>query len=612
MITSDIEELNISDLNEFEGDASTMLTENAKGLWRKVTFDPNKDVSGTVHPFGFQNNEIVSASNVDDSFVQRVSEGNSYVDTFYDFSTGIPTWGIQTSDSATFRWEPSQQQAGNGTDPRIDVDRAGNAVMLFKNTNQNDLRVRRYNAASQSWSSITVLDTLLSSGTSPDIKLSASGIAIAVWVHNTGLGRVIQAAYYDPVTLSWTSNIDLSLPTATADFEPHVAINDNGDGIAVWNAYQDNNTTLIQAAHFNGATKTWQGFPTNLTFSNESFDSRVGIDNNGNVIAIWTHSPFGTGGSTYIESSTYDPVTDTWSNPVIISGNPDHATLPDLSVTSNGDAMAVWIDNTGNNQHILRANKYSRSTKTWKTIEYDIDLINSNLTPVKVAMSNIGTAIIVDSDQVTGVSGLYNIEAYHYDPTTDLWDVAPKILEQTTFSSASPQVAMDDVGNGVAIWVQTNGQNYYIESSTYMEVSQKWSLPDQISTVESNVYTPQVVAKQGSQGLSAINFAAAVWEFIDGDGNPRITGSPATINPHIITANDSKISFAFRKVQEVGEPEVDTDAATKFYVDNAIAALNQVFMETLQNQGFLKEKPEKKKENPSKEVKKKVKKNTKK
>ena len=73
MITSDIEELNISDLNEFEGDASTMLTENAKGLWRKVTFDPNKDVSGTVHPFGFQNNEMVSASNVDDSFVQRVS-----------------------------------------------------------------------------------------------------------------------------------------------------------------------------------------------------------------------------------------------------------------------------------------------------------------------------------------------------------------------------------------------------------------------------------------------------------------------------------------------------------------------------------------------------------
>ena len=158
---------------------------------------------------------------------------------------------------------------------------------------------------------------------------------------------------------------------------------------------------------------------------------------------------------------------------MIISGNPDHATLPDLSVTSNGDAMAVWIDDIGTNQHILRANKYNGSTKNWKPIEYDLDLINSNLYPVKVAMSNVGTSIVVTSDQITGVSGQYFIEAYHYDPTTDLWDVASKILAQTTFSSASPKVAMDDVGNGVAIWVQTNGQDYYMESSTYIEVSQK-------------------------------------------------------------------------------------------------------------------------------------------
>lgn len=609
MITSDIEELNISDLNEFEGDASNILTENTKGLWRKVTFDPNKDISGTVHPFGFQNNEMVSASNVDGSFVQRVSEGDNYVDTFYNFSTGIPTWGLQTSGSATFRWEPSQQQAGNGTNPKIDVDKAGNAVLIFKNTVQNDLRVRRYNAASQTWGSITVIDTLPASNVAPDVKLSASGIAVAVWVHNTGLNRVIQAAYYDPATLSWTSNIDLSFPIATSDFEPHVAINDNGDAMAVWNSSQSDSSTVIQAARFNGTTKSWQGIPTTIKFGNDSFDSKVGIDNNGNAIAIWTHSPNGQGGVFYIENSNYDPGTDTWSNPVTISGNPDHATLPDLSVTSNGDAMAIWIDDTGNNQHILRANKYNGSTKTWKTIEYDLDLINSNLYPVKVAMSNFGTAIVVTSDQITGVSGKYNIEAYHYDPTKDLWDVAPKILAQTTFSSASPQVAMDDVGNGVSIWIQTNGQDYYIESSTYLEVSQKWSLPDQVSTAESNVYTPQVVAKQAIFGIS---FAAAAWGFVDNNGNPRITGSPATINPHIITANDSKVSFAFRKVQEVGEPEVDTDAATKFYVDNAIAALNQIFIETLQNQDFLKEETVKKKENPTKEVKKEVTKNTKK
>lgn len=49
------------------------------------------------------------------------------------------------------------------------------------------------------------------------------------------------------------------------------------------------------------------------------------------------------------------------------------------------------------------------------------------------------------------------------------------------------------------------------------------------------------------------------------------------------------MSFAFRKVQEVGEPEVDTDAATKFYVDSAIIAANMVFLENLNEHGLLKE-----------------------
>ena len=607
MITSDIQELNISDLNEYEEDRAVILTENQGGFWRKLTLDPNKSVTGTASPFAYQDNEIVSASNVNESYVQRVSEGEAYVDTFTDFSSGIPTWGLQTSDSATYRWEPSQQQEGNGINSKIDINKIGNAVLIFQNTNQGDIRVRTYNRSNQLWSSTTTLDTLPSLYPDPDIKLSDSGIAIAVWVHDTGLGRVIQATYYDPDTLTWATAVDLSLPTATADYEPHVAINENGDGIAVWNHYQDNNTTLIQAARFDGATKTWQGFPTNITSGNESFDSRVGIDNNGNAVAIWTHSPYGTGGLTYIESSTYDPLSNTWSSPVIISFAANHATLPELSVTSNGDAMAVWIDDLGNNNYPLRANKYNGSTKTWRSIEWDITSLRSNAYPAKVSMSNFGTATIVIENPIVNVSGQYYIEAYNYDPNTDLWSTG-EIITQTTNPLASPQVSMDDLGNGVAVWIQENGQDKYLESSTYLRVNKTWSLPDQISTIEVSISNPYVIAKSGVSGL---NFAGASWEFIDTNGNLRITGAPATINPHIITANDSIVSFSFRKVQEVGEPEVATDAATKFYVDSAIAAAIPALMETLQKQGLLKEgalEALNKKADPAKEEKKEAKK----
>lgn len=47
MITSDVDELNIDDLNPFEGDPSVLLTENPEGLWKKLKFDPT---SATQNP----------------------------------------------------------------------------------------------------------------------------------------------------------------------------------------------------------------------------------------------------------------------------------------------------------------------------------------------------------------------------------------------------------------------------------------------------------------------------------------------------------------------------------------------------------------------------------
>lgn len=602
MITSDIEEINISDLNEFEGEASTMLTENSKGLWRKVTFDPNKNTTGTCYPFSYQENEIISTTNINESYNNRISNGIQHIDMYYDFSSGIPTWGLQASDSATFRWSPSSI-GGEGGDPTITGDSNGNAFVIWKHANGSILS-RNYDAATQTWLPNTSLDVL---GSSPDIAMSESGIVVAAWVHNAGLSRHIQAAYYDPGTATWTSNINISVPTATEDSNPRVAINDNGDGIAVWESPQFDGSVVIQAALFNGATKTWQGFPTMISNSGNSLNPKVGIDNSGNIIVIYRYE-VGTSFNFTIDATYYDVVASTWSIPTIISFNPSHA-FPveffDLSVTSNGDAMAVWLEEYTNIQK-LESNKFTGSTKTWKSVPYDMALPKNNQTPVKVSMSNLGTAIAVFSDELVSVPGNYYTKAIKYNPSIDSWET-PEILTQTSNINASPQIAMNDMGNAVAVWVQTDSTNYFMESSTYQEVIKKWSLPDQMSSSEQSIFSPQVIIEN--------NLAASVWRYIGSGGAGRIAGAPGIINPNILTANDSKVSFAFRKVQEVGEPEIETDAATKFYVDNAIAAANQVFIEMLQSQGLLKEdalETMKQKSAPIKKEKNEVKKTTKK
>lgn len=580
MITSDIEELNISDLNEYQKDRALLLTENEEGYWRKLTLDPNKSVNGTGSPFAYQDNEIISTSNVNESFVQRISSGEDYLDIFYDFSTGVPTWGLQTSDSSTFRWSPSNIGTDGG-DPQISGDMQGNAFAIWTATN-NSIRARRYDAATQSWDGVTATILTGGPGSNPDISLSESGIAIAVWEFNTGLSQIIQARSYDPDTQTWSSVITLS-DLGENDFDPHVYINDTGDGVAVWSSAQSGNV-IIQASLFDGTTKTWNGAPTNISsISGFNTNAKSGIDNNGNIVAIWNYD-FST--TNILQYATYDKATTTWSTPSNLTNNPNDAYFPDLSVTSNGNAMAVWIESIGGGIYNVNANKYNGSTKNWNPSPYTIDTISSNfIYSPQVAMSNLGTAVAVWHIQVSTNPISYSVKASYYDNNTNTWATSES-LANTSISNPSPRVGINDKGNVAAIWLQTDGQdpfvqNYFIQSSTYQNVIKTWSLPDQISDTEPNVYTPQVEVKG--------NRAIAVWGYLPSDMTPRIGGAPGIINPHILTANDSIVSFAFRKVQEVGEPEVDTDAATKFYVDSAIAAANMVFLKNINEHGLLKE-----------------------
>lgn len=59
MITSNLEELNIHELNSFEGDTSLLLTENPKGLWKKLVFDPKETVTTTSNVLTYQDEKIV-------------------------------------------------------------------------------------------------------------------------------------------------------------------------------------------------------------------------------------------------------------------------------------------------------------------------------------------------------------------------------------------------------------------------------------------------------------------------------------------------------------------------------------------------------------------------
>lgn len=164
-------------------------------------------------------------------------------------------------------------------------------------------------------------------------------------------------------------------------------------------------------------------------------------------------------------------MTATWSLPTIVSkdGTAPETPFLDLSMTSNGDAMAVWLEEYSNTQ-ILRSNKFTGSTKSWRSSTRQISYVNNSLTPIKVSMSNYGSAITLFTDQLTNISGQYYIKASHYKPDSDMWEI-PIVLDQTNITESFPSVDMNNSGDGAAIWIKEVPTGVAIYSSSYQEVT---------------------------------------------------------------------------------------------------------------------------------------------
>jgi len=59
MSTPDLKETTINELNPFEGDTSLLLTENPKGLWKKLVFDPKETLPTTANVLTYHEDKIV-------------------------------------------------------------------------------------------------------------------------------------------------------------------------------------------------------------------------------------------------------------------------------------------------------------------------------------------------------------------------------------------------------------------------------------------------------------------------------------------------------------------------------------------------------------------------
>jgi hypothetical protein len=180
--------------------------------------------------------------------------------------------------------------AGDASGPKIAIDANGNALAVWDQGDgtRQSIWVNRYTAGS-GWGSATLLETD-DAGTAgdPQIAFDANGNALAVWFQSDGTRANIWASRYTAGS-GWGGATLIETDNAGAALIPQLAIDSNGNALAAW-AQQDGTRYNIWANRYT-AGAGW-GTATLLETDNTgaAFVPQIAIDSNGNAIAVWNQS----------------------------------------------------------------------------------------------------------------------------------------------------------------------------------------------------------------------------------------------------------------------------------------------------------------------------------
>lgn len=195
----------------------------------------------------------------------------------------------------------------------------------------------------------------------------------------------------------------------------------------------------------------------------------------------------------------------TWTTPVQLSKDGQNAAIPQIAVDGVGDAIAVWQrPNDNGTFFFIQAAVYTKATTSWST------------TPVIISL-----------------------------------DPAETVEPQEGRDSLNPQIAVDSVGDGIAVWRRFNGSFYIVQAAHYTKATNTWGTPINLSADGQSALDPQISIGSGDDAI-------VVWERLDVTDNLyEIQGSAYTKATTTWAAVDVISDTGFNAVNA----QVDVNAA---------------------------------------------------
>ena len=285
----------------------------------------------------------------------------------------------------------------------------------------------------------------------------------------------------------WLAPQDLSVVSGTNVLPPRVAVDPQGNAVAIWlKPIGSTGSAVVQVAQ-RAANGAWQGPIDVSSTARDGSEPEIALDSSGNAYALWPNSD---GVNVRVEAS-FRPAGGSWQAPVEISAAGRNAAVPRLAVDAAGTAIAVFQRYDGTNQIIQAAVRPAGGG--WQAAT-NLSAAGRDAFQPAVSVNPQGAAVAV-WQRSNGTNLM--IQASSWAPG-GAWQ-APVDLSATGQDGIQPQVAVDPNGGAVAVW-----ERQRVVQSAVRPPGSGWQ-------AATNVSAPCGVPPVARIAVSPQGTAAAIW-----------------------------------------------------------------------------------------------------
>ncbi|MBN2401064.1 MAG: hypothetical protein JXN64_01570 [Spirochaetes bacterium] len=386
---------------------------------------------------------------------------------------------------------------GDAKNPQIAMNPEGNAIAVWVQWNGSfyDLIARRY-VKGTGWTAPEVIeDSDTANAESPQIGMDSEGSAIAVWRQDIVSHYNLYANIFIKSSGTWSGPELIENMNTGHASEPQIAVNPQGNAVAVWIQNESGVFNIYANIYTKGSG--WAGAGLIDSGAGQASDPQTIIDTENNVIVVWAQTD---GAADNIYANRYNG--SVWEGVKPVEDSAGNAMNPQITSDADGNAIAVWSQDDGS-KYSIYANRYVKNTNLWGTASLiETDNYGFANSP-QIAIDQDGNAIAVWWQDI----GNCRAYANRYDNTSGSWGSA-ELIDNNDSKVYSPQIAVDAAGNGIAVWAQVGGTEDNIWANKYVSGS-GWGTAVLIETGTENAQNPQIA-------INADGNAIAVWEQDDG------------------------------------------------------------------------------------------------